>query len=82
MSLELMLFETHSKFEQLNQVLRKQEKLHNSQNVNIGVVANLFAYEYNMGRRFRRSRVPIIFQIKALSQLRESAFFVEWLTFG
>ena len=69
-----MLFETHSKFEQLNQVLRKLVKLLNSQNVNIGFVANLFAYEDTMGRRLRRNRVPIIFKNKALSFIGRCLF--------
>lgn len=48
------------------QVLRKLVKLLNSQNVNCWIHYELFAFGYNMGRRFRRNRVPFNYKIWAL----------------
>jgi len=67
---------THVWLNVKNQVLRKLVKLHSSQNVNIaGVVANIFAYEYSMGRRFlRKSSTDQLYRFKTLSKFGECLF--------
>ncbi|MCQ9904088.1 hypothetical protein L6D11_18835, partial [Staphylococcus aureus] len=54
-----------------NQVLKKHVVLHNSQNVNAGIVANLFAYKFCM-----QIALAICVQLKCLKHfsISRSAF--------